>query len=371
VDRLERLVNLVVALLDTRRPLTREELRRRVGGYSEDDENFHRNFERDKDLLRQMGIPVVAEPLGPNLTDPAVGYRVPRDLYELPDPGLDEDELVALSLAVSAVAFDGSAQSAATTALWKLAAGKVAPGGTGEQGERSNQSDGGDRAARIGQPMADVPADERVAALFSGVSMRRVARFEYNGVPRRVDPYRLSYREGRWYLAGYDHSREGERLFRADRITGAVTLEDAEDAFERPEDVASGPPPPWRLGDDEEIVVDLRVEPGPAEWVRTLAGDESVAETTADGSVHFKLRVTNRAAFRGFVLGLLEHAEVMGPPEVRDEMVYWLVSLAGLEGPARAHSASTRRTPHEPGPIKHGPAKQGPAKQSEVARLGP
>lgn len=328
MDRVERLVNLVVALLDTSRPLTREELRRRVGGYSEDNENFHRNFERDKDLLRQMGIPVVAEPLGQNLTDPAVGYRVPRDLYELPDPGLDEDELVALSLAVSAVAFDGSAQGAATTALWKLAAGKVPPAEARERGE---------------QPMADVPADERVAALFSGVSSRRVARFEYNGVPRRVDPYRLSYREGRWYLAGFDHGRQGERLFRADRVTGPVTLEDREGAFERPGDIPAGPPPPWRLGDDEEIVVDLRVEAGPAEWVRTLARDETVAETTTDGSVHFKLRVTNRAAFRGFVLGLLDHAEVMGPPEVRDEMIYWLVSLAGQEGPARAHSAGVRR----------------------------
>ena len=350
MDRVERLVNLVVALLDTSRPLTREELRRRVGGYSEDNENFHRNFERDKDLLRQMGIPVVAEPLGQNLTDPAVGYRVPRDLYELPDPGLDEDELVALSLAVSAVAFDGSAQGAATTALWKLAAGKLPPAEARERGE---------------QPMADVPADERVAALFSGVSSRRVARFEYNGVPRRVDPYRLSYREGRWYLAGFDHGRQGERLFRADRVTGPVTLEDRDGAFERPGDIPAGPPPPWRLGDDEEIVVDLRVEAGPAEWVRTLARDETVAETTADGSVYFKLRVTNRAAFRGFVLGLLDHAEVMGPPEVRDEMIYWLVSLAGQEGPARAHSAGVhsagvRRLSHE----------QAPAGQAEIARRG-
>ena len=123
MDRLERLVNLVVALLDTPRPLTKEELRQRVGGYSDDDANFHRNFERDKDLLRQMGIPVVSEPMGgSDISERLTGYRVPRDLYELPDPGLDEDELLALSLAVSAVAFDGSAQGAATTALWKLAA---------------------------------------------------------------------------------------------------------------------------------------------------------------------------------------------------------------------------------------------------------
>jgi proteasome accessory factor B len=317
VDRLERLVNLVVALLDTPRLLTKEELRQRVGGYSDDDANFHRNFERDKDLLRQMGIPIVAEPLaGPDISDRQTGYRVPRDLYELPDPGLDEDELLALSVAVSAVAFDGSANGAATTALWKLAAvsaQRAVPDGRG------------------GAPLADVPTDERVATLFSGVQQRRVARFEYNGVPRRVDPYRLSYRQGRWYLAAFDHARQGERLFRVDRISGAVELEDAAGQFVRPEGVATAPPPPWRLGEDEEIVVELRVEASQAEWVRSLAGEETVAGTSADGWVDFKLPVTNRGAFRGFVLGLLDRAEVVGPPEVRDEIVYWLTDLAGQE----------------------------------------
>ena len=321
MDRLERLVNLVVALLDTPRPLTKEELRQRVGGYSDDDANFHRNFERDKDLLRQMGIPVVAEPLGgSDISERLTGYRVPRDLYELPDPGLDEDELLALSLAVSAVAFDGSAKGAATTALWKLAAVSAQRSGASEPG---------------GLPLADVPADDKVATLFSGVQQRRVARFEYNGLPRRVDPYRLSYRQGRWYLAGFDHGREGERLFRVDRITGAVGLEEAMGQFVRPQGVVSGPPPPWRLGDDEEIVVELRVDASQAEWVRSLAGEETVAGTSPDGGADFKLPVTNRAAFRGFVLGLLDRAEVMGPPEVRDEIVYWLSDLAGpnLAGP--------------------------------------
>jgi proteasome accessory factor B len=326
MDRLERLVNLVVALLDTERPLTREELRQRVGGYSEDNDNFHRNFERDKDLLRQMGIPVVAEALGANLPpEAATGYRIPRDLYELPDPGLDAEELMALSLAVSAVEFDGSAQGAATTALRKLA-GPAAPQGSAQAGPLP--------------PVADVAADERVSALFSAVTERRVVRFDYSGLARRVDPYRLSYRQGKWYLAGYDHGREGERLFRTDRVSGPVVLEDVAGAFERPQGAVSGPPPPWRLGEDEEIVVDLRVDASQAPWVSSLAGGGTVGQPVGDEPVYFQLPVTNRAAFRGFVLGLLDHAEVMGPPEVRDEMVYWLTSLAGQEGPSRPHRRS-------------------------------
>ena len=76
-------------------------------------------------------------------------------------------------------------------------------------------------------------------------------------------------------------------------------------------------------------------------------------------AVDFKLPVTNRAAFRGFVLGLLDHAEVMGPPEVRDEMVYWLVRSGG---PGRAGRAQAAARPAAPLARASAPG------QAEVAR---
>jgi predicted DNA-binding transcriptional regulator YafY len=337
MDRLERLVNLVVALLDTPRLLTKDELRERVGGYSDDEDNFRRNFERDKDLLRQMGMPLLSAPLDPAAPEAGTGYRIPRDLYGLPDPGLDDDELMALGLATSTVALEGAGAGTATTALWKLAGASGARDeGSGPASAAVRRAPGrglgraGETGGPQGAPMADVVIDESVAALFSGVAERRVAHFTYNGTARRVDPYRLSYRQGHWYLAAFDHSRQAERLFRADRITGPVELEAVAAAFARPEGTPPGPPPPWRLGDDEEVVVELRVGPSQAQWVRALAGEVAVAGTAPDGSTYFKLSVTNREAFRGFVLGLLEHAEVIGPPEVRDEVVAWLEAIAGV-----------------------------------------
>jgi predicted DNA-binding transcriptional regulator YafY len=327
MERLERLVNLVVALLDTPRPLTREQLRRRVGGYSDDDDNFHRNFERDKDLLRQMGIPLVSEPLSPDLPDGTTGYRIPRDLYELPDPGLSENELMALRLAVAAVALDGSEQGTATRALWKLSGAGGRPGTSGEvAGVPADER----VAALFGAgKLADVPTDERVAALFGAVSERQVACFEYGGVARRVNPWRLSYRRGRWYLAGFDQGRGSERLFRVDRIAGPVEVEARRAAFERPGGTPPGPPQPWRLGDDEEVSVDLRVDASQASWVATVAGADALVRNEPDGTAYFRLAVTNRAALRGFVLGLLDHAEVLGPPDVRGEVIAWLTSIAG------------------------------------------
>jgi predicted DNA-binding transcriptional regulator YafY len=60
-DRLERLTNLVATLLDTRRPLTLEEIVDVVPGYPDDKLSYRRQFERDKDTLRGIGIPVRLE----------------------------------------------------------------------------------------------------------------------------------------------------------------------------------------------------------------------------------------------------------------------------------------------------------------------
>ncbi|HET9692647.1 MAG TPA: WYL domain-containing protein [Acidimicrobiales bacterium] len=302
--RLERLVNLTAALLDAGRPLTRDELRRRVGGYSDDPSAFRRNFERDKDLLRQMGMPVTTEPLDPDRPD-VVGYRIRRDDYELPDPGLDDDELAALRLATSAVRLEGAGEALAT-ALRKLAAAPPAGGG----------------------PTAELPVDERAATVFGAVAERRRIRFSYRGADRLVDPWRMSYRNGQWYLSGHDHGRADSRLYRLDRVEGPVEVVGEPGAFVRPDDAERGPAKPWQIGDDEAVVVDLLVDEPQARFAEEQLGADTVVERRAGGAVRFAVPATNLAALRTFVLGLLDHAEVLGPPQARADMVAWLSALA-------------------------------------------
>ncbi len=91
VDKLERLMNLVAVLLDTMRPLSAEEIREQVQGYQDKDDSYHRALERDKADLREMGVPIVVEPI-PGVDPPQDGYRIPREQYYLADPGLDPDE---------------------------------------------------------------------------------------------------------------------------------------------------------------------------------------------------------------------------------------------------------------------------------------
>ena len=105
-DRLERLTNLVAVLLETRRPLTLEEIVERVPGYPPERESYRRQFERDKATLREIGVPISLEAL--YAFDQETGYRIHREDYELPPLDLTDDERIALQLAVTAVRLEGS-----------------------------------------------------------------------------------------------------------------------------------------------------------------------------------------------------------------------------------------------------------------------
>ena len=118
--KLDRLLNLTAALLETRVPMTAEEIRARVPGYSTDsDEAFHRAFERDKDDLRELGIPVETVTVGHH-EQPRSAYTIERDRYELPDPGFELDELAAIQLAATAVQLEGLDRDDVDEGLRKL-----------------------------------------------------------------------------------------------------------------------------------------------------------------------------------------------------------------------------------------------------------
>ena len=302
MNRLERLINLVAALLAAERPLDREELRERVPGYAEDDASFRRAFERDKDALREMGIPLALEKVDPTNADSPIGYRIPKDEYYLADPELAPDELAALHLAVTTVRLEGSE---AAPALWKLGGGIAAPSGT----------------------VAALPGSEQLASVFGAVAESRTVTFGYRGEARTVDPYRLAFRNGYWYLAGFDRDKQAERSFRLDRLDGPAAAGPA-GAFERPAARATRPPAPWEMGDEEEVTAQVLVDSDQAERVIAELGTEAVVERRADGSVVVELRVTNRAALRSWVLDRLDRAELLGPPALRDELIAWLEALA-------------------------------------------
>lgn len=314
MDRLERLLNLVGALLDTERPLTAEEIGERVPGYPAPSGGaFKRAFERDKATLRDMGIPLEVIVLEPTNPESPQGYRVRRDRYELPDPGLAPEEVAALYLATTQVRLGG--QDAATAAIWKL--GGVPAGAGGLL----------DRAAT-----AALPGSDHLEALFGAAAERRTVTFPYKGEQRTVDPWRLELRNGSWYLVGWDHVRAGRRTFRLDRLGQAPAVGPAA-AFEQPGPTEPVPTHPWEMGDEEPVDVGVLVDADQAGWAVANAGPARVRERAPDGGVVLSLRVTNRSALRSWVLGFLDHAEVLDPPSEREALAAWLRGIVvGSEG---------------------------------------
>jgi proteasome accessory factor B len=299
-QKLERLLNLTALLLDAGRPLPASEIQRQLD-YPEDKASFRRAFERDKDELRSMGIPIRIEKV-PGTLPEVDGYRIPREEYSLRDPGLSTEELAALHLAASAVQVEGLP---ATEGLLKL-------GGLVTEGSRD-----------LGVHVAPLPADPNLARLFGAVSSRRPVRLRYRDEERTVDPYRLEFQRGRWYLTGFDHLREEERNYRLDLVEGEVEIADGH--FEPPTTSVPGQARgTWELGAEPPVRARVRIDGPQASWAVQHVGPDHVVAQDPDGGVVVELPVTNRAAFRSFVLSFLEHAEVLDPPELRDDLVAWL-----------------------------------------------
>jgi proteasome accessory factor B len=304
--KLERLLKLTALLLETPRPLAASEIRERLGMYPEDGDAFRRSFERDKVDLREMGVPIDVADV-PGVVPAVEGYRIPKDRYYLRDPELTTDELAALRLAASLVRLEGLS---AREGLLKLG-GLV----------------GGEDDDALGVGVSAVPGAD-VAPLFAAIAAQTPVRFTYRGVERTVDPYRLDFQRGRWYLGGFDHVRDEERVFRLDRFETPVEPLPGP-RFERPATAVPGSPmAPWEHGDAAPLDARVLVDSAQAPWVTQHLGPGAVVEDRADGSVVVSMTVTDRRAFRSFVLSFLDHAEVLGPPELRDDIVSWLEALA-------------------------------------------
>ncbi|HEX7353687.1 MAG TPA: WYL domain-containing protein [Mycobacteriales bacterium] len=298
----ERLVNLTMALMATSRYVTVEEIARLVDGYDPpngdvSDPAFRRMFERDKEQLRELGIPVETGPVDPLYGDD-LGYRIRRGDYALPPLQLEPDEAAALGLAAR---FWSSAElaSASASALRKLAAGGV------------------DTVTPVGFEARVDAADPAFAPLTEAVRTRRVVTFPYRRpgaeeAVRRVEPWGVVSRRRNWYVVGRDQDRGAERVFRLSRITGPVRLEGEVGAYAIPADV------------------DLRAavsEAAPAEPTATArirladgAGTRLRRRGTMAGDV-LELPYADDERLAEELLGYGPAAVVLEPESLRDEVV--------------------------------------------------
>ena len=220
ISKVERLVNLVIALLSTRGYITAEKIRSSVAGYADSPsaEAFSRMFERDKNELRDLGIPLEVGRV--SVTDPTEGYRINRDAYALPPVGLTPDE--AAAVAVATQLWESPELITATQgALLKLRAAGV----------DVDPFDAGAPVA-IASP-AGVPglrgSEDVLGILLSAIDSRQAVQFRHRPsraepyTARTVEPWGVVTEKGRWYLVGHDRDRDATRTFRLSRIGADVT----------------------------------------------------------------------------------------------------------------------------------------------------
>ena len=336
-------MNLVMTLLWTRRPLTRHELRRTVEQYrlAPTEEAYERMFERDKDELRALGVPLETVEADPLFED-EVGYRIRPDEYVLPEISFEADELVVLGLAARTWSH-GTLGGAAAQALRKLQATQPEVGGT----------TAGPVEPRLGASEPTFPT------VLQAVQELREIQFDYRRpssvevTRRRVQPWGLSSVRGRWYLTGLDLGRGEQRVFRLSRVVGAVRLHGKPGGYSippgaRPAD-AAWPSEPR----DRPVSAEVEVRAGVGARLRRSAQvlDEHDGWTRLRVSgLPWELLVSELAT-------LLTSARRIGPPEVAHAVADHLsaviaahsaadldaLSVAAMEALDSARSRGSRR----------------------------
>lgn len=314
----ERLLNLVLCLLYTRRPLPKSKIREVVPQYGAavSDEAFDRMFERDKDELRELGIPLVTEETS-SVWEDETGYRIDQREYALPDIAFEPDELAVLGLASRTWAHASLAGPAAQ-ALRKLKADGI---------ERDVESlIGIEPRLRTTEPAFDEAKN--------AVLLRQVLEFDYRTGGegqtrrRRVQPWGLASWHGRWYLTGHDLDRDAPRVFRLSRISGPARRVSRHDAFEVPAD--HRPRDMIRTTEGEQTTqhATLRAREGRGLSLRRRATRVTEAP---DGWSVVEVEYSDPESFADEVTGYGPDVLVLEPQEVRDSVV------RRLEGAAAAH----------------------------------
>lgn len=307
----KRLVDLLTLLLSARYPVSRASIRR-LEGYPRGEEAFHRQFERDKAALRELGFPL--SEVGDE--DRESGYLLERARFRLPEVRLTPEETVALALARRIGGLHALVGGNVRQALGKLGLIGAAP-----------DSAGG--VVAVAPPTRSKAEEDRLRLIESAIARSHRVNLRYRALgadtvtERAVDPYGLYVHGGGWYLVGHDHLRKATRTFRTSRIqklaraTRGAAADFAAPADFRIEDYVErmlwgG----WKGVVDDAVV---RFEPSDAWRVERLASPRVSVKRAPDGGLLVRFQRANPDSLLSWVATLGRGVTIVAPPALREE----------------------------------------------------
>jgi proteasome accessory factor B len=215
-QKTERLINLTLALLASKRFLTKSEIFSTVAGYSGNTETMERMFERDKDELRNLGIKIEVRGIDP-LFDDEQGYLIQEDTFQIDSNAFTQEELLYLTMAAN-LWHDSALHDQSKAALLKI-----------------QSISGPIEVDEVNSPVIRDNEDSTTLLLiFEAINNLAQLEFEYKGSVRRVNPYGLYTRDGFWYLVAQEN--DVIKTFKLVRISKSVNIAGKSNSFLKPKD---------------------------------------------------------------------------------------------------------------------------------------
>lgn len=298
IDPLQRQAELLLLLLGAEGGLTREQIADRIEGYPPEEESMRKALQRDKECLLAQGVPVRLWD-----RDNEWRYDIRRDEYYLPELGLSSEEQLALELALAVVRVGDLRNDGTLLKLGAVPDTAVAP-------------------------LVALPSESALLALYDARQQRAAVKFTYNDVVRDLDLWAVRFRNGHWYAVGWDHTRRDQRVFRVDRIEDeAQVVRPATVSVPADVDVDALITDQAHLPGNEPAVAEVWVDALHAPVAVASVGPDAACTEGADGSVTLRFPISHRGAFRSWLFDFRHHAEVLGPPELRADVIEWLQAM--------------------------------------------
>ena len=299
--RTERMLNLLFVLLNSRTPLTREQIRERVPGYGDSNEAFERMFERDKAALRDLAIPVETKPVD-MFHDDVLGYRIDRSDWLMPEISITTEERTYLALAASAW------QNAQLSTAARQAVSSV---------------DAREQGAEISVPVSLAKGRRHITEILAAIANGKTVVFDYVGlnqsevVKRTIDPWRALLHSGHWYLIGFDQDKGEVRTFRTDRIVGDL-VETKHDILESmPKDFdLSTITETWEHSDKDATIATVLVRPGRAASLRVLATNCDIGDEWDELTIPYH----HESQLIGLIASSCDVTRVKSPQSLQDSV---------------------------------------------------